>query len=77
MDLDIYKKSNSATISDLRQINIFFEMVRSRESKIHYCPIGEKEIVAVGDTSYKSDDKSVGGALLFLTNKSMRNVSPP
>ena len=41
--------------------------------------IGQKEdmiIVGIGDTFFKSDDKAVGGVMLFLTNLSMTIASP-
>ena len=39
--------------------------------------IGSKEdlmIVGIGDTSFKTDDKAVGGVMLFLTNSSMTRL---
>ena len=33
-------------------------------------------IVGIGDTSFKSDDKAVGGVLLFLSNSSMTRAAP-
>ena len=44
-----------------------------------FTKIGPKEdlmIVGVGDASFKSDDKAVGGVMLFLTNSSMTKASP-
>ena len=41
--------------------------------------IGPKDdlmIVGIGDASFKSDDKAVGGVLLFLTNTSMTKAAP-
>ena len=41
--------------------------------------IGLKEdliIVGIGDTSFKLDDKAVGGVLLFLSNSSMTRAAP-
>ena len=41
--------------------------------------IGSKEdliIVGIGDTSFKTNDKPVGGVMLFLTNSSMMEASP-
>ena len=40
--------------------------------------IGPKDdlmIVGIGDTSFKSDDKAVGGVLLFLTNTNMSRAA--
>ena len=33
-------------------------------------------IVGIGDASLKSDNKAVGGVMLFLTNSSMTRASP-
>merc|ERR1712055_1227723 len=41
--LDMSKKSNLATISDLRRINIVLKKVRERESTVRFCRIGVKE----------------------------------
>jgi len=53
--------------------------VRERESKVKYEKIREKEdlhIVGIGDASFKSDDKAVGGVFLFLANSEMTRASP-
>ena len=77
--LQMSKKNNSATISDLRNINKVLMKVRERESKVQFGRIGKKEdlmIVGIGDALYKSDDKAVGGVLLFLTDARMTRASP-
>ena len=33
-------------------------------------------IVGIGDASFKTDDKAVGGVMLFLTNSSMTKALP-
>ena len=33
-------------------------------------------IIGVGDASFKSDDKAVGGVLLFLANEEMTRAAP-
>ena len=41
--------------------------------------IGPKDdliIVGIGDTSFKSDEKAVGGVFLFLSNTSMTKDAP-
>ena len=41
--------------------------------------IGPKDdlmVVAIGDASFKVDDKAIGGVLLFLVNSSMTKASP-
>ena len=60
MGLDMVQKSNMATISDLRQINIILNKVR--ESKVSFSKNFVKvelQIVRIGDTSYKSDSISI------------------
>ena len=39
-------------------------------------PKDDLMIVGIGDASFKSDDKAVGGVLLFLTDTSMTKVTP-
>ena len=54
--LDIFKKSNLVTISDLRRIDIVLKKVRERESKVRFCRIGVRKdlrFVRIGDASYK------------------------
>ena len=65
------KKNQGATIVDLRAVNLILKKVRERESCIKYEQIGDKDdliIVGVGDTSFKQDDKAIGGIFLFLAN---------
>ena len=53
--------------------------VRERESKIKYTRVGDKEdlvVVGIGDASFKSDDKAVGGVSLFLANSKLTRASP-
>ena len=33
------------------------------------------QVLGIGDASYKSDDKSLGGVLLFLTDEAMMRMS--
>ena len=33
-------------------------------------------VVGIGDASFKSDDKAIGGVLLFLTNEEMTRAAP-
>ena len=47
--------------------------------KIKMSKIGPKEklmIVGIGDASFKSDDKAIGGVLLFLANEEMTRATP-
>ena len=79
MGLDMAKKINSSTISDLKRVNVVLNKVREQGSKVRFCKIGEKEdleLIGIGDALYKSDEKSVGGVLLFLTNRKMSLACP-
>ena len=69
--LQMSKKNQGATISDLRDINRILKHVHEKMSKIKYGYLGDKEdLVAIGlrDSSYKQDDKAVGGVNLLLAN---------
>ena len=73
------KKNQEATISDLRDINRILKHVHSKDSKIKYGHIGNKEdlvVIGLGDASYKQDDKAVGGVILLLANSSFTKASP-
>ena len=70
--LAMSKKNNSAQIKDLRDITRVVKKAKERSSKMKFSKIAPKEnlmIVGIGDASFKSDDKAVGGVLLFLTNE--------
>ena len=47
--------------------HIKFERIREREDLV---------IVGIGDASFKSDEKAVGGVLLFMTDSRMTRASP-
>ena len=77
--LQMSKKNQEATISDLRDINRIIKQVHSRESKIKYAHIGNREdlvVIGLGDASYKQDDKAIGGVILLLANSSFTKVLP-
>ena len=77
--LAMSKKNNSAQIKDLRDISRVIKKAKERSSKMKFSRIGSKEdlmIVGIGDASFKSDDKAIGGVLLFLTNTSMTRAAP-
>ena len=77
--LQRFKKNQGATISDLRDINRVFKQVCSKESKIRYRHIGNKEdkvIISRGDALYKQDEKAVGGVILLLENSLFTRASP-
>ena len=73
------KKKNSAQIKDLRDITRVIGKAKERPSKIKFSKIGPKEklmVVGIGDASFKSDDKAIGGVLLFLANEEMTRAAP-
>ena len=77
--LDLAKKNNSATISDLRNINRIVEKVKKEENRIFYRKIGDREnlqIIGIVDASYKSDDNSIAGMIIALANENMTKASP-
>ena len=76
--LAMSKKNNSAQIKDPRDISRVIKKAKERSSKMKFSKIGTKEdlmIVGIGDASFKSDDKAVGGVLLFLTNTDMSRAA--
>ena len=73
------KKNQEATISDLRDVNRILKYVHSKDSKIKYGHIGNKEdlvIIGLGDASYKQDDKAIGGVILLLANSLFTKALP-
>ena len=65
------KENNSAKISDLRNVSQVLKKVRERSSKLKFKRIGSRYdliLVSIGDTSFKLEDKAVGGVFLFLAN---------
>ena len=69
MSLNMATKNNVATISDLRNINFVLKKVKERPSQMFFTRIGNKEnleVIGIGDASYKCDEKSVGGDLIFI-----------
>merc|ERR1712115_658549 len=77
--LYLSKKNNSATIADLRNINRMVEKVKKEENKIFYRKLGNREdlqIIGIVDASYKSDNPSIAGMIIALTNQDMTKASP-
>ena len=73
------KKNNSAKIKDLRDISRVLKKAKERSSQLKFSRIGPKEdliILGIGDASFMSDDKAVGGVLLFLSNSNMTRAVP-
>ena len=57
-------------LSDLRDVNRILKKVSKRDSGLRYEKIEEREdliAVGIGDTSFKTEEKAVGGVFLFLT----------
>ena len=77
--LSMSKKSNSATLADLKGLNNVIEKVKEKPAKVLFSKIGRKDqikIVGVGDASYRCDDKSIGGNLVLLGDKLHQKSSP-
>ena len=73
------KQNISAQIKDLRDVLRIVNKAKGRSSKVKFSRIGPKDdliVVAIGDASFKVDDKAIGGVLLFLANSSITRASP-
>ena len=60
-------------------LNVVLKKVREKHSRICFSRIAKKEnsrIIGISDTSFKSDDKLIGGVFLFLADEAMRTASP-
>ena len=68
------KKNNSAKIKDLRDVSRVLKKGKDKSSKMKFLRRVPKDnliIVGIRDTSCKTDDKAIGGVLLFLSNSEM------
>ena len=77
--LAISKKNNSDKIKYLRDVLRVLKKAKDRSSRMKFLRIGPKDdliIVGIGDASFKTDDKRIGGVLLFLSNSSMTKAAP-
>ena len=77
--LQMAKKSNSATLGDLKKINVVIQRIKSKESKVCFKHVGRKEdlkVYGVGDASYRCDGKSIGGTIVLLGNKNTDDAVP-
>ena len=73
------KKNSSTQIKDLRDITRVISKVKEHSSKVKFSKIAPKEnliVIGIGDASFKSDDKAIGGVLLFLANEEMTRAIP-
>merc|ERR1712098_242603 len=77
--LMLAKKNNSATIADMRNVYKIVGKIKKKENKVVYGRVGDKEnmqVIGMVDASYKSDEKSIGGMLIVVTNENMTRASP-
>merc|ERR1712002_83521 len=77
--LNLAKKNNNATISDIRNVNRLVGKVKNEENKVIYGKIGGREtlqVVGIVDASFKNDDKSIGGMMIVLANEDLTKASP-
>ena len=76
--LTMSKKNNSTLIFNLRDVFRILKKVRERSSKLKFKKIGSRDdliIIGIGDASFKSDKKAVGGVILLLVNKDFIRAS--
>ena len=77
--LSMSKKSNCATIADLRRLDKVIAKVKENPAKVLFSKVGsydQVQILGIGDASYKCDDKSVGGNFVLLGNLQNGKCSP-
>ena len=80
--LSLAFKNKDTTIDDMKEANKAVERIKNYPSEVEYKKVGpfsELKILAVSDASFKTIDsknKSVGGRLVFLSNKEETCVSP-
>ena len=68
----------NAMIRDLWDINRIIKKINEEENPVRFPYLGEKEnieVIGIGDVSYKSGEKAIGGELILLHNKKMNVVS--
>ena len=68
------KKNTNATIADLRDVDRILKKVRERDRCLKLEKIGKRKdliMVGIGDASFKTEEKVVGGVFLFLPNEEM------
>jgi hypothetical protein len=71
--LDMAHQNHSAKIKDLKRINKVLERIHAKPSEVMFRRVGKKEdlmVYGLADGSFKLDDRSVGGDLVILGNKS-------
>ena len=70
------KKGSNATLADLKKVNHTINKVKETESRMLFTNADMKEVIGVGDASYKWDDKPVGGNFILISNKKTNKVVP-
>ena len=69
------KKNTNATIGDLQDVNRIFKKVRERDSHLRFQKIGKREeliVMGIGDASFKTEAKAVGGVFLSCSCQTRR-----
>ncbi|XP_068237035.1 uncharacterized protein [Palaemon carinicauda] len=72
-------KNNEAKIRDLKRVNQVVKRIHSKPNKVVFSRVGNKTdlvIFGLGDASYLTDDKSIGGNLILLGSKNMYDAVP-
>ena len=76
---DMSKKKSNATLGDLMKVNRIVKKVKGRSSKVVFSRVGDVDeliVFGIGDASYKSDEKAIGGDFVFLGNKNSNKAVP-
>ena len=69
------KKNTNTTIADLRDANRVLKKVRERDSHLRFGKIGKREeliVMGIGDASFKTEAKAVGGVFLSCSCQTRR-----
>ena len=73
------KKNTNATIADLGNANWVLKKVQERDSHLRFGKIGESEeliVMGIGDASFKTEGKAVGGVFLSCSCQTRRWLEP-
>ena len=69
------KKNTYTTIADLRDANRVLKKVQERDSHLRFGKIGKREeliVMGIGDASFKTEAKAVGGVFLSCSYQTRR-----
>ena len=75
---NLSKKSNSATIADLKRINYIIKRIKDHPSKVVFKRVGDVEdlvVLGVGGAAFSQTDRSVGGNVIMLGNSTNNHVN--